>query len=354
MKMSVIRYVLIFFTISIFSCAPVATQQTISQNSTSNNESRTSQDMSNSVKLKPGMSKSDVESILGKPVKIEFSGNLSAWHYCETGWTADDFVVVIFDEDNVVEERNYNVTLAETGGATGHCSKFVKAVDFNTVKRSAPKDQEQIMKKVGTAWLIDSGYVITNNHVISDCNHFYLVDRNKNEIPLNIVAQDRSNDIAILRAPTLIKNKGINVSKNKAGIGSNVFTVGFPHPDILGSSPKLSVGIINSQTGFLDDPRTYQISVPLQSGNSGGPLVDKYGNAIGIVTSKLDAFKVFMWTGDLPENINYAVKSTYLHLLLSDYSGLNFDKGQNNTERSVEELVNEIQSNVYQIIADKK
>ena len=94
--------------------------------------------------------------------------------------------------------------------------------------------------------------------------------------------------------------------------------------------------------------------MPLQSGNSGGPLVDKYGNAIGIVTSKLDAFKVFMWTGDLPENINYAVKSTYLHLLLSDYSGLNFDKGQNNTERSLEELVNEIQSNVYQIIADKK
>jgi S1-C subfamily serine protease len=94
-------------------------------------------------------------------------------------------------------------------------------------------------------------------------------------------------------------------------LGADVFTIGFPNPDIQGQAPKLTDGVISSMKGMLDDIRTYQISVPLQAGNSGGVLADEAGNAVGIVVSKLNAATVFRYTGDIPENVNFAVKISY-------------------------------------------
>ncbi len=65
-------------------------------------------------------------------------------------------------------------------------------------------------------------------------------------------------------------------------------------------------------SGAADDPRYFQISVPCQPGNSGGALVDERGNVIGIVSAKLDAVTALAASGALPENVNYAVKSSFL------------------------------------------
>jgi S1-C subfamily serine protease len=71
-------------------------------------------------------------------------------------------------------------------------------------------------------------------------------------------------------------------------------------------------GEIASLSGAGDDPRYFQISVPVQPGNSGGALVDERGNVIGIVSAKLDASVALAASGALPENVNYAVKSSLL------------------------------------------
>ena len=110
------------------------------------------------------------------------------------------------------------------------------------------------------------------------------------------------------------------LSDKSARVGSKVFTVGYPNPTLMGSEPKITNGIINSLTGAGNDPRTYQISVPLQVGNSGGPLLNMQGEVVGITTYKLNAAKFFKWTGDLPQNVNYAVKVEYLKVLLSSVS----------------------------------
>jgi len=68
---------------------------------------------------------------------------------------------------------------------------------------------------------------------------------------------------------------------------------------------------------MTNDPRIYQISVPLQGGNSGGSLINMRGEVVGVVASKLSAAKVFKWIGDLPQNVNYAIKSGYIQILLS-------------------------------------
>ena len=87
---------------------------------------------------------------------------------------------------------------------------------------------------------------------------------------------------------------------------------GFPNIELQGFAPKLSKGEIASLSGAADDARYFQISVPIQPGNSGGALVDERGNVVGVVSAKLSASAALKVTGALPENVNYAVKSRYL------------------------------------------
>ena len=170
---------------------------------------------------------------------------------------------------------------------------------------------------MGTGWPIAEGLVVTNYHVIAGHQDISLFRTDKQQLSATILEVDKENDIALLRVGDVSAlPPALAIAENAATLGSQVFTIGYPHPDIMGSQPKLTSGIINALSGFQDDKRTYQVSVALQSGNSGGPLINMNGEVVGIVTSKLSAIKVFRWTGDLPQNVNYAMKSSYLLDLL--------------------------------------
>ena len=125
------------------------------------------------------------------------------------------------------------------------------------------------------------------------------------------------NDLAVLSVVGAHEfSVGLRLAEVQAPVGTEVFALGFPHPDIMGESVKLTAGSIASLTGLHDDPRTYQFSAAVSPGVSGAPLVDMEGRVVGIVTSKLNAVAVFGWTGDLPENVSYAVKGGYVGPLL--------------------------------------
>ena len=96
------------------------------------------------------------------------------------------------------------------------------------------------------------------------------------------------------------------------GLGGTVATVGFPNIGRQGFAPKLAKGESASLSGASDDARYFQISVPVQPGNSGGALVDERGNVVGVVSAKLSARAALATSGALPENVNYAVKSSFL------------------------------------------
>jgi S1-C subfamily serine protease len=166
---------------------------------------------------------------------------------------------------------------------------------------------------LGTGWPVAEGLVITNNHVIDGHDRITLVATDGRRIPATVLATDTTNDIALLSPDDSDQlPPALTIAKAAAPIGAEVFTIGYPHPDIMGSKPKLTTGVVNAETGLHDDPRTYQISVAVQSGNSGGPLINMKGEVVGVVTSKLSAVRVFQWTGDLPQNVNYAMKSSYV------------------------------------------
>ena len=167
----------------------------------------------------------------------------------------------------------------------------------------------------GTGFIISrDGYIATNNHVIAGSNRI-TVDMLKNDKVIQyeaeVVVTDAANDVAIIKiedeAFTPFEKLPYTIESN-INIGADVYTIGFPLNDVMGSNYKVTNGIISAKTGIDDDIRKYQITVPSQPGNSGGPLINKNGNVVGITSSSLNGNAV----GTKIENVNYAVKSLYL------------------------------------------
>lgn len=186
---------------------------------------------------------------------------------------------------------------------------------------AAPRKRKRIVNSgsysIGTGWPIAEGLVVTNHHVVKGKSEISLLLSDSRRVRASILKVDAANDLALLQVDDIdALPPALPIADKPAPLGAKVFTIGYPHPDIMGSQPKLTDGIISALSGLQDDKRTYQITVALQSGNSGGPLINMQGKVVGIVTSKLSAMSVFRWTGDLPQNVNYAMKSSLLLDLL--------------------------------------
>jgi uncharacterized protein len=163
----------------------------------------------------------------------------------------------------------------------------------------------------GTGFFItDDGYLISNYHVVKDAAKVRLLT-SAGTVDAKVVQVDAANDLALLKAEGKFSPLPVAASRG-VKLGATVATVGFPDTGLQGFSPKLAKGEIGSLAGIQDDPRYFQISVPVQPGNSGGALVDEHGNVVGIVAAKLSARVALVATGALPENVNYAVKSSFL------------------------------------------
>jgi S1-C subfamily serine protease len=163
----------------------------------------------------------------------------------------------------------------------------------------------------GTGFFITAdGYLITNQHVAGNEAQVRLVTQ-AGLISAKVVKVDAANDLALLKAEGKFAPLPV-VSSRAVKMGSTVATVGFPNIGLQGFAPKLAKGEIAALSGAQDDPKYFQVSVPVQPGNSGGALVDERGNVVGVVAAKLNVAAAVATSGALPENVNYAVKSSLL------------------------------------------
>ncbi len=165
------------------------------------------------------------------------------------------------------------------------------------------------------------GYILTNAHVIAGCRK--LADRDGK--PLQVRDRDVGADLALLKTDTLPSFAAVFRTGPVPRVGDAVVAFGFPLPDILSSEGNVSAGILSATSGLQDDPRFVQISAPVQPGNSGGPLFDSSGHVIGVVVAKLDALKVARITGDVPQNVNFAVHWAEVRAFL-DTQGVQYQK----------------------------
>ncbi|MFN4360920.1 MAG: S1C family serine protease [Hylemonella sp.] len=170
----------------------------------------------------------------------------------------------------------------------------------------------------GTGFFVSSkGHFITNAHVIADAHQVTVRTSDGATDIAQVISVDRNNDLALLKIDR--PSKGLHL-KTTDGLdkGAKVFTIGYPNPSLQGLEAKYTEGVVSSFSGIAGTPNVMQITVPIQPGNSGGPLVDTKGSVVGVIVSKLNALAVAAKQDYIPENVNYAVKSDYaLPLLLA-------------------------------------
>ncbi len=167
-------------------------------------------------------------------------------------------------------------------------------------------------KGSGTGFFVSSdGYIITNHHVIADAVHIEVRAAGGKTYVAHVISGDPSNDVALIK----VDAQAVPLPIAQTGAlqkGAPVFTLGYPLPDIEGKELKATFGKVNALSGIHGDIRFLQIDVPIQPGNSGGPLIADDGSVIGITTQSLDTKAMLQSQGIVPQNVNYAVKSEYI------------------------------------------
>jgi S1-C subfamily serine protease len=176
-----------------------------------------------------------------------------------------------------------------------------------TKRRSIDRGEPRGTRIYGTGFVISrDGYIVTNRHVIASCGPIHTADGQS----LSLIRADQTRDLALLKSSTAFSQVA-SLRAEGAKIGEPVVVYGFPLPGLLASSGNLTTGIVSAEAGLRDSHRTFQISAPVQPGNSGGPVLDERGRVIGVVVAKLEALPMLSGT-ELPQNVNFAVAETEL------------------------------------------
>mgnify|MGYP003472089509 FL=1 len=172
----------------------------------------------------------------------------------------------------------------------------------------------------GSGIEIEKGYIVTNHHVVDGANNIVVqrvVNDKEERFAAEVVAMDKVNDLAIIKITDVKYYKfhqlPYSVKFSTSDVGESCYALGYPMISTMGTEIKLTTGVISSRSGFQGDVSTYQVSVPVQPGNSGGPLFNNKGELIGIINAKhKDA-----------ENASYAIKTAYVKNLVESFTNDN-------------------------------
>ena len=227
-------------------------------------------------------------------------------------------------------------------------------------KAQSKRHADEIAKAVTEARVLGTGIFVTDNGYLLTCFH---IVRNATSItvgtthglfPADLVQSDPTHDVALLKVTGSFASLPL-VPGNSVKLGESVFTIGFPNPQVQGLRPKLTRGDISSLAGAQDDPGKYQISVPVQPGNSGGALLDENGNVVGIVAARLSDWAAVRTSGMTAQDVNYAVKSSYAKTLLDaeQESPVNLKPPYSSGNRKFEDVVQASQDAVALVLVQQ-
>ena len=179
-----------------------------------------------------------------------------------------------------------------------------------------PKAAKAPSLSTGTAFFVGwEGYLLTNHHVVGDDRRVHVKLDDGDSIDARVVARDAANDLALLQVDAIRQPLPLRAAHGLAR-GEQVLTLGYPLVALQGQEQKATFGRVNALSGFQDDERYCQVDVPIQPGNSGGPLLNTRGEVVGVVTSMLHPMATMEVAGVVPQNVNYALKSDLAHDLV--------------------------------------
>ncbi len=236
-------------------------------------------------------------------------------------------------------------------------------------EKKPPFKKQTPQSGTGSGFFVSKmGHVITNAHVVQNCNKVTIGDNANKQVPAELINTDRSNDLALLKLSTLemasaeskaliqklgivvvpIASKGLLRSKD-VRLGEKVLVAGYPFGDVFSNTIKVTSGIVSATRGAGDDSGQFQLDAAVQPGNSGGPIYDSGGNIVGVVISQLDKLKMAKAIGSLPENVNFGIKASTVRQFLTS-SGLPSKKSERTEEKSTEQLAEIAQNQALMVM----
>ena len=203
----------------------------------------------------------------------------------------------------------------------------------------------------GSGIALGSKVFATNNHVVDGATHLYVYfPETKSKYKAETITVDATNDLALVRItdPQFKGFPDIQYGFKKAleDVGTEVFVLGYPRVDTMGEEVKLTTGVVSSRSGFQGNQSQYQVSAPVQPGNSGGPLFNDSGELIGIVSAKHT---------DGAENVSYAVKLSYLNdLIVKSGESINLNKSSQIATQKLSEKCKVVIPCTVMVVADNE
>lgn len=253
-------------------------------------------------------------------------------------------------------------TLFFTGYFAGHDSNYTQLrMQLESYKRSTEKlnkSTDALIHDIksghkiidparfgGTGFAVSTnGYVVTNYHVVKDADSVYVQNAAGENYHARIIYSEPQYDVALLRIDdSTFKSLSplpYAIERVSSDLGEDVYTLGYPR-----SNAVYDKGYLSSSTGYKDDSTSYQVSIPVNPGNSGGPLLDNKGNIIGIISGK-DSHM---------DGSSFAVKSEYLVKAIKNMPADSVNKkpmlNSKNTLASLsrKQQIKKLQNYVYQI-----
>lgn len=169
----------------------------------------------------------------------------------------------------------------------------VKPKDFERLTEKARRGRTHLARFGSGFFIAKNGYILTNQHVVDGAAEVVVVHE-ETAYMANVVAKSKEKDLALLKIDLLPKatNGVYHIDKlptvpffelsDGCTVGQTVYAIGFPEGQILGFEPKVTRGIVSSMTGYKGQTDNFQMDATIDSGNSGGPIVDEYGCVAGV------------------------------------------------------------------------
>ncbi len=178
----------------------------------------------------------------------------------------------------------------------------------------------------GTGFLVSSeGHIATNEHVVDGCSEIKVRFRSSpQQFEATVISRDKANDLALLKTSRNVVTTFPVSLNTKLRLGEEIHVFGFPLTGVLSDSGNFTTGSVTSLSGLMNNSSAFQISSPVQPGNSGGPVFDGMGNVVGVVRSKLNVSQALKASGDIPQNVNFAIKAFSLKAFL-DSNDVGYD-----------------------------
>ena len=158
----------------------------------------------------------------------------------------------------------------------------------------------------GSGFFVRSeGSGITNAHVVNGCTTATIEGYGR----ARITARDKTNALALVQLTEPKRTEAVQFARRSLKLGEFVYALGFPLPGIIDNGLNFTGGQVSSLSGLGGDTRHFQLSAPIQPGNSGGPVVNTSGQLVGVTRARLDDVATLEASGSLPQNVNYAIRS---------------------------------------------